>query len=279
MFIIKNRNFVTLIILLALCFILLILQNSTATQVPQKIGMNVSMYGVDILHTIESFFVNTVNSINELRDLHTEYNELLRRFDEQRGNFQNLELLQKENHYLRELLEYSQFLSHPHLPAQIIGKDPGVHFSSFLINKGNRHGIKPSMPVVAFQDGYEGLIGHVVEIGWNSALIRPLIHPESFVSARLSKTRYEGLVRGVQGDPQDLIMEYLDRNSRNEISVGDEVITAGLQSLYPPNILIGTVNSISSTSYAASLELDIRPFINFTRLEHVFVLLTDGLDD
>lgn len=270
----RNRNGALLLIILFLCLLLLSFQNSNITQTPERIGMGLNASIVIVLNNVKSFFTTTVGSISALRDLRTDYDDLLLQMEQSKLSFQTIETLKQENQSLRQQLDYSEELKYTHEPAKIIGKDPGVHFSSLMINKGNRHGISIGMPVVAFQDGKEGLVGKVIEISWNSALIRSLRHPENFVSARLSKTRYEGLIRGLGSDSEILIMEYLDRNSRNQISVGDEVISSGLQSLYPPNIFLGNVGAISATSYANSLELEITPFIDFTRLEYVFILLS-----
>jgi len=275
----RHRNRVVFFIILVLCVTLLSFQNSNITQTPEQIGLGVNAGIVKVLDNIRNFFITTITSISALRDLRAEYNELLLQMEQSQVSLQTIETLEQENSILRRQLGYSETLVYSHLPARIIGKDPGVHFSGFLINKGNRHGVNIGMPVIAFQDGREGLVGRIVEISWNSALVRPLIHPENFVSARLSKTRYEGLLKGLGSNSEVLMMEYLDRNSRNQISVGDEVISAGLQSLYPPNIFIGHVAAISSTSYATSLELDITPFIDFTRLEHVFILLSSGSEN
>ena len=269
----RNRNILILVCTLILCLITLSLQDNRLTKVPERIGMSVNASITMFLNNVKSFFVNTVSSIAELRDLRVEYDQLLVQLEQREKLVQNMETLEQENQLLREALNYSQSLEYTHIPAKIIGKDPEVLFSSLMIDKGNRHGIHIGMPVVAFQSNKEALVGKIVEISWNSALIRPLLHPQNFVSARLRRTRYEGLIRGLGSESGSLIMEYLDRNSRNEISVGDEIITSGLQSLYPPNIFIGSVTEVAATSYATSLELEVLPFIDFTRLEHVFVLL------
>lgn len=272
----RNVNGIVLIVILILCLVALSLQNSRITEASERLGMGLNVSITMALNNLKNFFSNTVSSIARLRELRNEYNQLLTQLEQRQTTLRDIEALERENSYLRELLDYPPSLEYDHLPAQIVGKDPGVFFSSLIIDKGNRHGITVGMPVVAFQDDKEGLVGRVVEISWNSAIVRPLLDPQNFVSGRLRKTRYEGLLKGLGTESGLLIMEYLDRRSKNQISVGDEVISSGLQSLYPPNILVGTVAAISAPSHSISLELEIDPFIDFTRLEHVFVLLSNG---
>ena len=225
------------------------------------------------LHNMKDAIGNAIISVSGLSDRHSEYEQLLAELEQSQIAVHNMQALEQENRSLRRIVQYSQSLEYAHAPAEIVGKDPGGTSFSLLINKGNRHGIDIGMPVVAFQDGRQGLVGRVVDISWNSALIRPLVHPKGYVAGRLTKTRYEGLLQGLDSESGLLRMKYLERESRNQVSVGDEVISSGLNSLYPPNLFIGTVTSISARSYTASLELDVTPFINFARLEHVFVLL------
>ncbi len=254
----------------------LMIQSSRFTSVPEQVGMTVAGAIEGALIGTRDFVTNTIRSVSELRDLRREYDVLLEKLDESQQQFQSMEALQHENRILREALAYSENSDFTSIPAKIIGKDPGVIFTSLMINKGRRNGIREGMTVVAYQDGQQGLVGRIIEAGPITSLVRPLVDPMSYVAARLSRTRYEGLLRGLGSGSETLIMEYLDRESRNQINVGDEIITSGLNSAYPVNLRIGRVTGILGTSYETSLQLEILPFISFTRLEQVFVLQRTG---
>ena len=48
-----------------------------------------------------------------------------------------------------------------------------------------------------------------------------------------------------------------------------------MNSLYPKGIYIGKVRAIRAKEYDTSLELAIDPVVDFSRLEYVFVLVTE----
>ncbi|TFG59436.1 MAG: rod shape-determining protein MreC, partial [Spirochaetales bacterium] len=174
------------------------------------------------------------------------------------------------------LLGFSQKLEIGHVPAEIIAKDPGNFFNTITVNKGSSHGIKPDMPVIALQDGFEGLVGKVAGVGLMTSEIIPIYDRNCFVAARLMNTRYEGLTSG-QGNYSDFIkMRYVKKNARTEIQYGDLVITSGMNSIYPRGIYLGRIRNIAAKDYETSLELEVEPILDFSKLEYVFILQVES---
>ena len=171
----------------------------------------------------------------------------------------------------RSQLGFSERIGYKHISAEIIGKDPGNFFDTITINRGRKDGVEYNMPVIAFQDGYQGLIGKVVHVGFQAAEILPIYDRSCYVAARLQSSRYEGLVSG-DGRGETVKMQYIKKYARNEIKSGDLVITSGMESIYPKGIYIGRVREIGGKEYDTSLILEIEPIIDFSRLEYVFVL-------
>ena len=128
------------------------------------------------------------------------------------------------------------------------------------------------MPVIAYQGGIQGLVGRVVYAGAFESLVMPLYDVSSFVSSRLVESRYEGIVEG-RGNPDfPILMRYINRRARDEINPGDMVVTSGLGGIYPPGINIGRVSRINYQETELSMEVELTPSINFSRLEYVFVI-------
>jgi rod shape-determining protein MreC len=74
-------------------------------------------------------------------------------------------------------------------------------------------------------------------------------------------------------------MRYIVKRARDEISIGDMVISSGLGGVFPPGINIGRVNRILYEEDALSMEVEIEPSIDFFRLEYVFVIKPIGETD
>ena len=223
-----------------------------------------------------SWFSGTVNSINELKNLKKEYDKTLAKLNEYETMDKNIVEIRKENALLKEQLDFSRDFEISHVPAEIIAKDPVNLFSSFMINKGKRHGIRKGMPVTAYQNGIIGLVGKVIEAGYGSSIIIPIYDSTSFVASRFQETRYEGLINGLGGNDRNLIMNYVKKTATSEIHNNDLIITSGMKSLYPKGIYIGRVQSITSREYNTSLEIEVAPVIDFSRLEYIFVLTENG---
>ena len=232
---------------------------------PKQVGLDFfSLFQRGIVNT-GKFFSQTAGSISELRNLKKEYKSLLKEYAEYQQMKQDYEHLEQENSMLREQLGYLEDGSITKIPATVIGGDTNNFFKSIVINQGSNKGIKKDMPVIAYVEGYQSLVGKVVEVSAFSAVVKPITDRSLYVPAVLEKFRYRGLVNG-------LVMDFVSREAANRIGCGDLVVTSGFNGSYPENIYIGKVKSISGKEYETSLRLEIEPFVDFLRLEYVFVL-------
>ena len=224
------------------------------------------------IHGISSFFSQTILSIQELSALRREHSELVSRIARYEQLERSAAEILQENFRLREQLAYSQNLNYRHIPAQIIGKDPTNMFSAFVINKGQQAGVRVNMPVIAYHNSTQGLVGIVVNAGAYESFVMPLYDNSYFVSARFSDSRFEGIVEGRGNMDIPLLMRFINRRARDELNLGDMVVTSGLGGFYPPGINIGRVSRINYQEAELSMEIEIEPTIDFSRLEFVFVI-------
>lgn len=215
---------------------------------------------------------NKLNTISELQELQKAHDEALERLSVYTGIERFVTELKKENELLRNQLLFSGNIETDHVSCEIIGKDPENLFASIVINKGANEGITKNMAVTAYQDGIYGLVGKVVNVGYSSSIIMPIFDSTSYISARIQASRYEGLVNGTGGVGDSVIMNYVKKTARSEISKGDMIITSGMKSIYPKGLNIGRVVSVKSDDYETSLKIEIKPVINFSKLEYVYVI-------
>ena len=231
------------------------------------------------IHEVTSFVSRTVLSIAELSNLRKEHADLLRQLD----RFQELERsnaeIYQENIRLREQLDFARTLRYRRIPAQISGRDPDNLFSAIVINKGSYAGISNNMTVVAWQDGTQALVGKVIQTGIIESIVMPVFDTNSLVSARFSISRFEGIVEGQGNTETSLLMRFVPRRAREEINVGDIIVTSGMGGIYPQGINIGRVGGINVLEYETTLEVEIIPMLDFSRLEYVFVIEAENQED
>lgn len=268
----KHRNGSLFLGLILASIILLGISTRSVTVNPKQVGFSVFSLLQRGVSEVGGFFSRVVNSLGELRRLRDSYEQLQDTLHDYRINERELVELRRENARLQEMLGFSESLSYEHVVAEAIGRDSGNLFTTIIINKGSAHGIVRNQPVVTYQGGFQGLVGRVVEVAAVSALVLPVYDVTCYVPGRLQKTRYTGLSRG-GGDFLSLLrMTSVPKSAREQINVGDLVVTSGLSSIYPKDIYIGRVRRIGAKEWEASLELDIEPIVDFSRLEYVFVL-------
>jgi rod shape-determining protein MreC len=159
--------------------------------------------------------------------------------------------------------------------AQVIGNSVSNFEWTITIDQGRDAGITEDMPVISSA----GLVGHVVEVGPSSSRVQLIIDPDSFVAGRLDVSDQAGLLAGQGAD--DLQMSQLPPDA--EVMPDERVVTAGYriagvgESLYPPNVLIGTVSRVLDEDSATEKFVTVRPAVDFSSLSLVLVVLSrDG---
>ena len=135
------------------------------------------------------------------------------------------------------------------------------------------------MPVIAFQNGNRGLVGKVVQVGTFTSQVMPVYNLDYIVSARIQNQRDYGLVNGTGSPEKPLLLQYIRKNVANELSYGDIIVTSGENDNYLKDIPIGTISKITSLDYNSSLNIELIPIIDFSRLENVVVVNQKQLND
>jgi rod shape-determining protein MreC len=121
----------------------------------------------------------------------------------------------------------------------------------------------------------DGLIGRVYEAGMDYAKIIAVIDPRSSTACLIQRTRDNGVMKGqIAANAQDSSCKMYYVPSVNDIVPGDEVITSGLDGLYPKGLVVGTVREVSRQSDTSDQYVVITPAVDFQRIEEVLVLQT-----
>ncbi len=282
----KNRSSISLKFSEFLLIGLVILSSVCLTFNSGKFILNFKLIGFNVLSTIDkgvyhvtSGIKDTFNSVGELRRLRKDYNELVKRLE----NYEEMQRtnadIRKENQRLKEQLDFSISMDEKNIPAQIISRDLDSSFSYLTIDKGSINGIKKNMPVIAFQNGNQGLVGKVVQVGTFTSQIMPVYNQKNMVSARIQNTRDLGLVNGLGSTDQPLLMQYIRKRVADQLHYGDVIVTSGESDNYMRDIPIGTISKITEVNYNSTLNIELEPILDFSRLETVIAVNQRELND
>lgn len=175
------------------------------------------------------------------------------------------------NERLRHLLSFEPTVSHPMIAAQVVGKDPSPWSRTVIVDKGTVDGIRQGAPVVV----PEGVVGVVVEAGGRYAKVLLLIDPNSAVDALVQETRARGIVKG--GGADTCIFDYVLR--KHAISVGDTVVSSGLDGVFPKGLRVGRISEIVRQNAGIFQNVSVTPYVDFDILEEVLIIVDAPTDD
>ena len=183
-------------------------------------------------------------------------------------------LLQQDKTELVRLQELykldKQYDDYHKVGANIISRDTNNWYSSFVIDKGEKDGLKVDMNVIA--DG--GLVGRITSIGPNWAKVTSIIDDNSNVSGKTLSTSDTLMVSGdleTMKSGNIRFSQLIDSN--NAVGAGDKIVTSHISDKYLPNILIGYIYSIQADSNNLTKSGFISPAVDFEHLEEVLVIL------
>jgi len=208
----------------------------------------------DIWH--QYFYLVSVTRQNQI--LGTQLNQAL----EVNNQWRETELA---NARLRNLLGFEKTIAELAVAAEVIGKDPSAWFKTVIIDKGRADGLTKSLPVVMPQ----GIAGQVIEVSNHYSKVMLVIDRNSAVDALVQRTRARGVIKGDSTDRCRL--EFVLR--KNDVRVGDTVVSSGLDGVYPKGLRIGFVSEVIEHDADIFHEVIVTPFVDFEKLEEVLVAL------
>jgi rod shape-determining protein MreC len=166
---------------------------------------------------------------------------------------------------LQKLLEMKSTIPERLMPAQVVGLDPSGWFKTIIINRGTHDGVAKGMPVIA----PEGIVGQIVTASYGYSKVMLIIDRSSAIDALVQRTRTRGIVEG----ETDELCRFKYALRKADISVGDTVVSSGLDRLFPKGLRVGSVKEISKDKPGIFQVVRVQPFVDFARLEEVLVVL------
>jgi rod shape-determining protein MreC len=271
----RYRRGLLLALFLVSSSVMILFNGTPGVARPQEIGLSVFGFFQGIVSGSIHGTGQFGQSVADLFDLQAKYEKASAQVKKYEGNERSLVQLREENRRLREQLGFHQALPYFNVPVEVVGKDPSRVYGTLVVNKGYLDGIRKDMPVVATQNGVIGLVGKVTEVGLTTAVVQPILDANIYIAARIENTRNEGLVTGRGNNEETLTMTFVKKSAQSEVHQGDLVVTAGIDSVYPADLVIGRVKDVTFKEYQTSLDIVLEPALDFDKLEFVSILRSE----
>lgn len=245
-------------------------ENLTLLEKGLRVAASPFQYGFKAINDgVSGFF----SYFTEKEALQQENDSLKREVSQLHGQLTQMDEINMENVRLKELLEYkveTQGQYNLQL-AEIIAENNNNLQHTITLNKGSNDGVVTGMTVM----NHLGLIGRISAVLPESSEVMLLPDRESAVGVRVWSTReVVGVVEGDGTDTANLQMIHLPHDA--DLYVGNDIVTSGLDGVFPGGIHIGEVTAIEYSTNGLTKTAYVKPYVNFSRLEEVFILMNSG---
>jgi rod shape-determining protein MreC len=218
-----------------------------------------------IVFTVTSSVSRVWNGYIGLRHLRSENEGLKQQLSDAQIALQQQRALADRARGLEQLLELRDRSNLRTTAAEIIGAAATPDFRTVTIDKGRIAGLRTDMAVIA----PGGIVGRVVMPSARASKVQLLIDRNAAAGAIVERSRAQGIVVGT-GDGR-LLLEYM--SEAFDVVAGDDVVTSGIDGIYPKGFVIGKVDSVEKSGTAYK-RIVVRPAVDFAALEEVLVILT-----
>ena len=209
------------------------------------------------INQIGAYLTDCLTGFQNVKKLSAEKEELEQKVTDLTEENNQLVQDQQELQRLQELYQLDQSYSeYEKVAAQVISKDPGNWYDTFVINKGSNDGIQKDMNVIA--DG--GLVGLVEEVSSSS------------VSAMTASTSDTCIVSGDLRLISDGKLAFSQLNTTDTVAEGEKIVTSNISDKYLRGILIGYVSEITEDSNHLTKKGYIIPVVDFQHIQEVLVV-------
>jgi rod shape-determining protein MreC len=187
-----------------------------------------------------------------------------------REQVHGLEQAQVENRQLRRLLQLKDSMPGDAVSAQVVSKDFTEFFrvTRLVLDKGARD-VRPHIPVVA----PDGVVGSVLHVAGDTVDVQLAVDAAFGVDVEDERTRARGFVRGT-GDPARYGCKVEMVDSRDEVEIGDLLVTSGKGRWFPKGIPVARVTKVLKRELGRDQDVDAAPTVDFSRLDTVLLLVT-----
>lgn len=265
----KSKHLLVLMTFLCISAILLTFTQVVSVSPLREAASRVIVPFQNGINQVGTWMNGKLEGFQNVEELAAQNKELEQRVAELTEENTRLAQNQEELARLQELYQLDQSYSeYDKVAAQVISKDPGNWYDTFVINKGSADGIEKDMNVIAGG----GLVGLVVEVETNCATVRSIIDDSSSVSAMTASTSDTCIVSGDLRLMDEGKLAFSQMSTENAVAVGEQIVTSNISDKYLRGILIGYVSEVTEDSNHLTNTGYITPAVDFKHIQEVLVI-------
>ena len=159
------------------------------------------------------------------------------------------------------------------IPAKVVANMVNRYDNLITIDKGSADGVKRDMGVVCGM----GVVGIVYLVSEHYSIVIPALNSHSNISCTIQRRGYFGYLRWLGGSSQLAYLEDVPRHAH--FKLGDNVVTSGYSSVFPPGVMVGKVLHVFNSADGLSYRVQVKLSTDFARLRDVCLVDDSALQE
>ena len=159
------------------------------------------------------------------------------------------------------------------IPAKVVANMVNRYDNLITIDKGSSDGVKRDMGVVCGM----GVVGIVYLVSEHYSIVIPALNSHSNISCTIQRRGYFGYLRWRGGSSQLAYLEDVPRHAH--FKLGDNVVTSGYSSVFPPGVMVGKVLHVFNSADGLSYRVQVKLSTDFARLRDVCLVDDSALQE
>ena len=219
-------------------------------------------YTIDLPIRLYDWTEKTLSTQKTLLD---ENKALLDQQLQSRVSLQKLDILEKENSRLRELLSATPKVKEKVLIAEILTVDANPYRQLIILNKSATDGVYPGQPIID-AEGVMGQVKYVNSLSSTAILITDASHA---IPVQINRTGLRSIAFGT-GQSGFLELRHITHSA--DLKIGDKLITSGLGGTFPPNYPVAIITNIDRPAGEAFAIVRAEPLALLDRSREVLLV-------
>ena len=207
--------------------------------------------------------------------LKVEYQRLKKELLLLKARLQQYEIIETENHRLRDLLESSFRLKNKVLVAEPVAIQLDSFHKKIVINKGESDEGYQGQPIL----DSSGIMGQIIQINPFSSTVLLITDPNHALPVQINRNGLRAIAIG-SGEDDALVLEHLPKPlitdshlpNNAHVLVGDLIVTSGLGRRFPRDYPVGEVQEILQNPGELSARVVVKPFAQFSKIREVLMV-------
>lgn len=179
-----------------------------------------------------------------------------------------VEQLAQENRQLRELLGTRERAALRSVVAEVLYDTRDPFSRKLVLDKGVQQGLAIGQPVIDAQ----GVVGQITRVFPLSAELTLVTDRNMSIPVQVQRTGLRSIAFGGP-EPGRMELRYMSVNA--DLKEGDQLVTSGLDTLYPPGLPVGRIVSVDRSKTGNFARVIAEPIAGAERSRMLLVLLLD----